>query len=227
MVALLYLLGTFFPALESSRQRDARDVNSAQGSAASEPMATTPATPDSGGVPAWDNTTHAEAGPRPTRPLSPEPPSPDMVGARARLVCGFLYHFWAALKATISQIPMEYTLRPLSSAGTGFELHEAYVHGMLEQHGSFGLACWEPRSFKPVEFSPHGIIPGDVGTYTTENGFVKGFNLWDDMHIIREIAQTIHPNYRSWDLVQDPCPRAGRIAKGQLLQHRAPWESTE
>jgi hypothetical protein len=82
-------------------------------------------------------------------------------------------------------------------------------------HGH-GLACWEPRCFEP-EIRPHGIIPGDVGTYTTEDGFKVAFNLWDDMDIIHEIAETIRPSYRSRGLVQDLRKMPGKINKGRTF----------
>jgi hypothetical protein len=37
---------------------------------------------------------------------------------------------------------------------------------------------------------PDGIVPGDVGTFSAEDGFRKTFNIWDDLSLIRQSGKT-------------------------------------
>ncbi|KAJ3530498.1 hypothetical protein NMY22_g8545 [Coprinellus aureogranulatus] len=54
-----------------------------------------------------------------------------------------------------------------------------------------GLACWRPEPFHPL-VGERGIVPGDVGTYTPEDGFRKSFNIWDDAASIRASALSLN-----------------------------------
>ncbi|KAJ3520890.1 hypothetical protein NMY22_g12543 [Coprinellus aureogranulatus] len=65
---------------------------------------------------------------------------------------------------------------------------DVYVSRMLKS--GKGLACWQPRPRKPNgdEFA-YGTIPGDVGTFTSEGGFKKIFNIWDDDLSVRKTAK--------------------------------------
>ncbi|KAF6751708.1 hypothetical protein DFP72DRAFT_1135563, partial [Ephemerocybe angulata] len=58
----------------------------------------------------------------------------------------------------------------------GLTTPEIYVRSLL--NSGKGLACWEPGPQPSV--NKQGIVPGDVGTYSAEDGFKKTFNLWSD-----------------------------------------------
>lgn len=51
-------------------------------------------------------------------------------------------------------------------------------------HAGRGLPCWQPRPREPLK-DGEGVIPGDVGIFSVEDGFMKIFNLWDDEVSIR------------------------------------------
>ncbi|KAJ3532348.1 hypothetical protein NMY22_g7774 [Coprinellus aureogranulatus] len=72
---------------------------------------------------------------------------------------------------------------------------ELYVRSLSS---SKGLACWQPEPFQPF-VGEAGIVPGDVGTFTAEDGFRKTFNIWEDETSIRGSAS---------DLLEQPyqCP---------------------
>ncbi|KAF6745530.1 hypothetical protein DFP72DRAFT_49914 [Ephemerocybe angulata] len=58
---------------------------------------------------------------------------------------------------------------------------EVYVFRMLNIMR--GLPCWQPD---PQGLAgPQGIIPGDVGTYSVGEGFLKMWNIWDDEETVR------------------------------------------
>jgi hypothetical protein len=56
-----------------------------------------------------------------------------------------------------------------------------------------GLAPWAPQPRDPV--GERGVVPGDVGTFDTQHGFKKIFNLQEDESAIRssEIFGTHYP----------------------------------
>lgn len=66
---------------------------------------------------------------------------------------------------------------------------------------------------------PNGVAPGDVGTYTPEDGFRRTFNLWDeqDMRAIREIAETTHPDSGYQDLERGIITDRDKLQKGETL----------
>ncbi|TEB28198.1 hypothetical protein FA13DRAFT_815757 [Coprinellus micaceus] len=72
------------------------------------------------------------------------------------------------------------TKRPTAS-------HDVYVNTLLAK--GLGLPCWEPRPSDPPN-QPRGVVPGDVGMYTTEGGFQRVFNLWVDKARICDIEPT-------------------------------------
>ncbi|KAF5339135.1 hypothetical protein D9611_011135 [Ephemerocybe angulata] len=61
---------------------------------------------------------------------------------------------------------------------------EVYVFRMLNIMR--GLPCWQPDPQGLAE--PEGVVPGDVGTYSVGDGFMKLFNIWDDEEPIRKTA---------------------------------------
>lgn len=60
---------------------------------------------------------------------------------------------------------------------------EAYVTSML--FSGKGLALWQPRPRYPIK-DGEGVMLGDVGLYSVQEGFQKIFNLWDDEAAIRQ-----------------------------------------
>jgi hypothetical protein len=52
-----------------------------------------------------------------------------------------------------------------------------------------GLACWQPRPQAPIK-DGEGVIPGDVGIFSVQEGFQKLFNIWDDEDSMRRTAIT-------------------------------------
>ncbi|KAF6747374.1 hypothetical protein DFP72DRAFT_609206 [Ephemerocybe angulata] len=58
-----------------------------------------------------------------------------------------------------------------------------------------GLPCWQPKPRKPF-VGKHGVVPGDVGTYSAEGGFKKIFNLWEDEAAIQDRARLFGEIYR-------------------------------
>ncbi|KAJ2914789.1 hypothetical protein MD484_g5595, partial [Candolleomyces efflorescens] len=50
-----------------------------------------------------------------------------------------------------------------------------------------GLPLWNPQ--RPLVLPPEEIVPGDVGTVDTKEGFRKLFNLWEHEHAIRGFLQ--------------------------------------
>ncbi|KAJ3507962.1 hypothetical protein NMY22_g16765 [Coprinellus aureogranulatus] len=83
------------------------------------------------------------------------------------------------------------TLESIGESDTGSAqprsraFHEIYVLKLLGT--GYGLPCWEPGP-SPPEIVPQGVVPGDVGTYSTEWGFEKTFNLWDDKDVLQQLA---------------------------------------
>ncbi|KAF6743886.1 hypothetical protein DFP72DRAFT_108382 [Ephemerocybe angulata] len=64
---------------------------------------------------------------------------------------------------------------------------EVYVFRML--NSMRGLPCWQPD---PQGLAgPHGVIPGDVGTYNVGDGFMKLWNIWDDEEAVQRTAEGI------------------------------------
>lgn len=59
---------------------------------------------------------------------------------------------------------------------------EVYVRS-LSMASNIGLPCWQPEP--SALFKADGVLPGDVGTFSAEDGFKKIFNLWDDAKSIR------------------------------------------
>ncbi|KAJ3548251.1 hypothetical protein NMY22_g1334 [Coprinellus aureogranulatus] len=172
--SLLALLRTSFPLLISSKEY--KDPAAATPSL-SEPMQVRPQRDDTASVSVPDWLPSLDF----TR-LQAASTSTDIQAAGSSTI---------GLSVKDEGISMEETLEPLSPVSQpppGLAMHEVYVRSMLCQ--GQGLACWEPRSYEP-ETQPEGVIPGDVGTYTTDDGFQKIFNLWDDMDAIRRISQTL------------------------------------
>lgn len=67
------------------------------------------------------------------------------------------------------------------------------------------------------EQQPNGVVPGDVGTYTPEDGFQRTFNLWDDHCIIRKIAETIDPDRGYQDLKRNIITHRDKLQRGETL----------
>ncbi|KAJ3508600.1 hypothetical protein NMY22_g16558 [Coprinellus aureogranulatus] len=65
---------------------------------------------------------------------------------------------------------------------------DIYVSRMLKS--GKGLACWEPRPRWKHNAGDCGTVPGDVGTFTSDGGFRKLFNLWDDDESVRKTAES-------------------------------------
>ncbi|TEB28208.1 hypothetical protein FA13DRAFT_815837 [Coprinellus micaceus] len=70
---------------------------------------------------------------------------------------------------------------------TKLAYHEVYVHTLLGE--KLGLPCWEPRPLG-LGNQVRGTVPGDVGTYTTEGGFHRLFNLWEDQATLCSLSDT-------------------------------------
>ena len=68
---------------------------------------------------------------------------------------------------------------------------EIYVRSLSS---SKGLACWQPEPFHPF-VGEFGVVPGDVGTYSAEDGFKKTFNIWEDEISIRASAQELKERF--------------------------------
>ena len=58
---------------------------------------------------------------------------------------------------------------------------EIYVRCISSKNG---LACWQPRPRKPYA-GEHGVVAGDVGTFSAGDGFRKIFNIWEDQEEIK------------------------------------------
>ncbi|TEB26709.1 hypothetical protein FA13DRAFT_1007808 [Coprinellus micaceus] len=82
----------------------------------------------------------------------------------------------------VKDLPL--SLKPALGTPTPAEIYVCDL--MCSGHG---LPCWDPRP-RQDELQPAGIVPGDVGTYSVDDGFKKLFNLWDVEDIIRGIATT-------------------------------------
>lgn len=64
---------------------------------------------------------------------------------------------------------------------------EVYVFKML--NSMRGLPCWQPD---PQGLTgPQGVIPGDVGTYSVGDGFMKLWNIWDDEEEVQKTVAKI------------------------------------
>ena len=61
----------------------------------------------------------------------------------------------------------------------------AYIRNMIGK--GLGLPLWNPQ--RPLVLPPEEIVPGDVGTVDTKEGFRKLFNLWEHEHAIRGFLQ--------------------------------------
>ncbi|KAJ3524881.1 hypothetical protein NMY22_g10811 [Coprinellus aureogranulatus] len=83
----------------------------------------------------------------------------------------------------------------------GRAFHEIYVLSLLNT--GYGLPCWEPAPSLP-DSQPQGVVPGDVGTYTTEGGFEKTFNLW-------EVSDRLENTYPCCGSTGASQPLAGRV----------------
>ncbi|RXW17689.1 hypothetical protein EST38_g8167 [Candolleomyces aberdarensis] len=59
---------------------------------------------------------------------------------------------------------------------------EVYIRSMLTS--GKGLASWQPRPRKPHS-GERGVLPGDVGTFSSSGGFKKIFNFQEDEAVIR------------------------------------------
>ncbi|TEB28164.1 hypothetical protein FA13DRAFT_815290 [Coprinellus micaceus] len=71
--------------------------------------------------------------------------------------------------------------------------HEVYVQAMLG--AKYGLPCWSPGSTDP-KIHPFGVVPGDVGTYTTLDGFQISFNLFADQATLCRMSKMCRTNGR-------------------------------
>lgn len=59
-----------------------------------------------------------------------------------------------------------------------------------------GLPCWQPKPQSTLRTGKErGVVPGDVGIYSVEEGFQKLFNLWEDGAAIQERARLLDETY--------------------------------
>ncbi|KAF6761115.1 hypothetical protein DFP72DRAFT_880124 [Ephemerocybe angulata] len=158
----------------------------------------------------------------PLRVSSDAVPSPTTVDVQFQRLMSQLLPVHSGDSPDITAISTEEQLEDGRLSVEQMTIPEIYLCSLLGS--GRGLPCWQPSPQSALRTGKdRGVVPGDVGIYSVEEGFRKLFNLWEDGAAIQERARLSGETYelpeRAVTIDIDELSRGDIIASPGISSH--------